>query len=453
MAIVEGTESSETLDQWDGVTYGSDRIYGYGGVDTIYGLNGDDEIYGGEGDDWIYGQGNNDVLKGGGGADHLFGGTGTDWASYADAPTGISVALSPWLSGATGIAAGDTFDSIENLSGSNYNDNLTGDDDANALAGQAGQDWLQGLGGADSLEGGTGSDTASYYFSPVGVFVSLITGMGFNGHAAGDRLNGIENLAGSALHDDLLVGNDNANSLWGEGGHDNLKGAGGVDTLSGHGGDDLVDGGSGRDWMYGGTHNDTYIVDDFFDNVREHSGEGSDTVRASVSYALSGTQDVEFLTTTDDAGTAGLSLSGNAAGNVVRGNAGNNTLNGGDGNDDLIGLGGVDWFVFDTVLDATWNVDTITGFNVPDDTIRLDATIFSSDLTPGSSVATSQFVVGEAAQDAGDRIIYSNATGAVYYDSDGTGMTSQIRFAQLDPGLADPTDLVRLDNFDFFVVA
>ena len=40
----------------------------------------------------------------------------------------------------------------------------------------------------------------------------------------------------------------------------------------------------------------------------------------------------------------------------------------------------------------------------------------------------------------------TSVTGAVYYDSDGTGGVAQIQFAQLDPGLV-------LTNHDFFVVA
>jgi Ca2+-binding RTX toxin-like protein len=130
----------------------------------------------------------------------------------------------------------------------------------------------------------------------------------------------------------------------------------------------------------------------------------------------------------------------------VRGNNGNNVINGGDGDDELTGLGGADSFLFNTPLSEAFNIDVITDFNVADDTIVLDDDIFSSSLTPGSSVAGSQFVIGAAALDAGDRIIYNDATGAVYYDSDGVGGTAQIQFAQLSAGLA-------LTNFDFLVVA
>jgi Ca2+-binding RTX toxin-like protein len=172
-----------------------------------------------------------------------------------------------------------------------------------------------------------------------------------------------------------------------------------------------------------------------------------------VSYTLTAGADVELLRTDTDAGAAPINLTGNANGNVVRGNAGANVLNGGDGNDQLTGLGGADLFLFNTPLDGMFNVDAITDFNVVNDTIRLDATIFSSDLSVGSSVASSQFVVGNAALDAGDRIMYDNATGDVFYDSDGTGPTAAIRFARLSAGLADPTDVDPLTNFDFFVIA
>ena len=80
-----------------------------------------------------------------------------------------------------------------------------------------------------------------------------------------------------------------------------------------------------------------------------------------------------------------------------------------------------------------------------DDTIRLDDAVFTSDLTPGSSVAGSQFVIGATAGNAGHRIIYDSNTGAVLYDSDGTGAAPAVQFAELALGLA-------LTNFDFFVV-
>jgi Ca2+-binding RTX toxin-like protein len=53
---------------------------------------------------------------------------------------------------------------------------------------------------------------------------------------------------------------------------------------------------------------------------------------------------------------------------------------------------------------------------------------------PGS-LADDRFVVGTAALDANDNIIYDNLTGALYYDSDGNGGTAAIQFAEVIAGL------------------
>jgi Ca2+-binding RTX toxin-like protein len=236
------------------------------------------------------------------------------------------------------------------------------------------------------------------------------------------------------------------NTIIGEGGNDSLKGAGGQDTLSGGAGYDVLDGGSDADAMGGGLDGDVYIVDNAWDRIDERPGQGADQVRTSTSYVLTPDADVETLRTVAETGTDPINLTGNNTTNIVRGNNGNNTLNGREGNDELIGNGGMDRFLFDTPLNASTNVDRITNFSVTDDLIWLDDDIFSSSLTPDNSVAGSQFVIGTAALDAGDRIIYNDATGAVLYDRDGIGAAPAIQFATLSPGL----DLV---NHHFFVVA
>ena len=89
--------------------------------------------------------------------DYMHGGSGFDTASYESSPAGVVVSLIT-DSAALGDAQGDTLDSIENLTGSNYVDTLIGDNGTNVLTGLRGNDTLKGYGGSDTLGGGDGDD-------------------------------------------------------------------------------------------------------------------------------------------------------------------------------------------------------------------------------------------------------------------------------------------------------
>ena len=105
-------------------------------------------ISGGNFPDTLSGLGGNDTLEGRGGADVLQGGQGFDRASYRHAPARVIADLA--FPGAnTGNAAGDSYNSIENLVGSSFNDTLRGNSEANVLTGRAGSDTLTGRGGND----------------------------------------------------------------------------------------------------------------------------------------------------------------------------------------------------------------------------------------------------------------------------------------------------------------
>ncbi|MFG1379911.1 calcium-binding protein, partial [Xanthobacter autotrophicus] len=146
--------------------------------------------------------------------------------------------------------------------------------------------------------------------------------------------------------DNTLIGNDAVNALSGYGGDDLLYGRGGADVIYGGDGDDLLDGGSGADLMYGGAGNDTYVVDDAKDSAIESAGQGTDTVRASVSFTLA--VNVENLTLT---GASAINGTGNTLANVIVGNGADNILTGGRGTDTLTGGEGADRFVFTALSD------------------------------------------------------------------------------------------------------
>jgi serralysin len=223
-----------------------------------------------------------------------------------------------------------------------------------------------------------------------------------------------------------LTGTSSNNTLIGTAAADIIYGLGGSDTLYGRAGDDIIDGGAGKDKMYGEQGNDIYYIDHKSDSIVEVAGGGIDTVRTALSsYTLAA--NVENL---EYSGSGSFAGTGNALDNVMRGGSGSDTLNGGLGHDRLFGGSGSDSFNFTSALSSS-NIDTILDFNTAADTIRIDNAVFKSFSKTGA-LASSAFVTGTAAADADDRIIFDRSTGSLFYDADGTGITSAIKFATLD---------------------
>ncbi|GLK55066.1 Ca2+-binding RTX toxin-like protein [Methylopila capsulata] len=292
---------------------------------------------------------------------------------------------------------------------------------ADVLIGGEGADTLNGGGGADSLVGGEGAD--AFYVDNIGDVVtenadegtdtihsSIAWRLGANVEnltlTGSDRINGV----GNAL-DNVLTGNDGANYL---------KGGNGDDTLNGGGGNDRLNGGLGADSLAGGTGDDAYYVDDLGDSVTEDADGGSDTVYASVDYALSA--NTERLI---GSGATGLALTGNDLANRIIGTAGNDTLTGGAGKDALTGGDGEDVFVFTGVADAS---DSITDFKVGVDTIAIDLAGFG--LTSFDDSLFESNATGKATE-ADTRFVYNETLGRLFYDADGTGSEKAVLVATL----------------------
>jgi hypothetical protein len=128
----------------------------------------------------------------------------------------------------------------------------------------------------------------------------------------------------------------------------------------------------------------------------------------------------------------GNKLTGSSANDRIEGKGGNDMLWGKGGNDVLVGSTGQDSFTFDTRLGAN-NVDVILDFNVRDDTIRLNDSVFTK--LKSGNLAPESLVIGPKALDAQDRIIYNDKTGGLFYDADGSGNLRAIQFATIDAGL------------------
>ena len=171
-------------------------------VTTINGTSANNVLTGTAGLDTINGLAGNDTLAGLGGADQLNGDAGTDTATYIASAAGVNVSLMTGL-GSGGDAEGDILSTIENLTGSNFDDTL------------------EGNGGNNVLAGGLGIDTMSYERAAADVTVSLAITKAQNTIGAGsDTLTGFENLTGSAFNDKLTGSTLGNNILHGGAGND-----------------------------------------------------------------------------------------------------------------------------------------------------------------------------------------------------------------------------------------
>ncbi len=133
-------------------------------------------------------------------------------------------------------------------------------------------------------------------------------------------------------------------------------------------------------------------------------------------------------------------LYGGAGNDILHGRSGNDSLHGGTGNDRLFGdegrdkltgNEGADQFRFDQKLIKA-NVDTIADFDTSQDSIRLSKLYFKGAGT--GQLDPDHFIIGTAANDANDRVIYNNNTGRLLFDADGSGNGAAKTFASVGLG-------------------
>jgi len=481
---------------------GDDHIFGNSFADEFQGGDGSDRLFGGNGDDVLSGDAGNDLIDGEAGIDTA------EFADpnlvYADTVLGWVISSSEGsdilqrteiavdgagqrnlLVGATAFAGLQAAldeavadDNVRLAAGSysgTFNYDVTGltviaqagavqnvtytpagtegitviaANGADTITTGAGDDILFGNGGADNLNGGGGNDVLDG-----GGGGDIMTGLGgddfFHVVDASDQV--LEN-AGEGF-DVVLTDASYAlasgsevewlsTSFTAGTGAINLTGNGIANFLIGNNGANTLDGGGGADVMVGFAGDDIFVVDDAGDLAFENAGEGFDAVVATASYALAAGQSIEWLSTGFTAGTDAIDLTGNDAGQYVLGNNGANTLDGGTDHDVLIGFGGADNFAFTSALGGG-NFDLIADFEAGTDKIALDDAVFTQIGGPGA-LSANAFVVGTAAADADDRIIYDSSTGQLFYDADGNGAGAAVLFATLqgNPTLAASDFLV-----------
>lgn len=357
----------------------------------------------------------NNTLTGLGGGDALVGGAGTDTASYAGSAA-VNVNLSTGVVSG-GDAVGDSFSSIENLTGSSNDDTLTGDANANRIDGGAGEDTMTGLGGNDVYvvdnvndsvveAGGGGTDTVESSVTIAALFAE------------------VENLTltGSSAIDG--TGNGLANTITGNSGNNALAGGAGDDIyVVQNAGDTVVENAAeGTDRINtsvsftlsanvenmvltgagitgtGNALDNTFFVDDTGDQVVEAASGGVDTVSSSVSYTITD-EDVEHLTLT---GSASNSATGNASANTLTGNTGDNVLIGLGGGDALVGGDGSDTasYAGSTAVSVNLSSGAVAGGDAVGDTFSsIENLIGSSNVDALTGDANANRIDGGAGAD------------------------------------------------------
>jgi len=278
-------------------------------------------------------------LDGGAGADTMIGGLGDD-TYFVDNAGDVITELAN--EGTDRVNSSITYSlgaNLENLTLTGTAAiNGTGNSVNNIMVGNSAANRLDGGLGADTMSGGLGDDV--YIVDNVGDIVSELTNEGT------DRVEASVSYTLSANVEDLTLTGTAAINGTGNGANNILIGNSAANILNGGAGNDVLDGAGGADTLIGGLGDDTYIVDVAGDIVTELANEGTDTVKASLSYALGANLENLILT-----GTAAINGTGNAANNILTGNSAANLLDGGAGSDTMIGGLGDDTYVVDSAGD------------------------------------------------------------------------------------------------------
>ena len=252
----------------------------------------------------IIGSSEDDIIEGGDGADSIDGGAGIDTASYAGATAGVRAELAGPANN-TGEAAGDTYTSIENLIGSDFNDRLEGDAAANILQGGGGDDRIlisdvDTVIGQETIDGGTGTDTLDFVGGDVAIIdlrgstilsIEKLKSTGFgSSNSRTLQLDGSQFGTGGIALDAEFDPNGNAPAVttisvfldgqtnfdlsgitfvgtWDADDRGEVTGTSASETITGTSQVDVLSGGDGNDIFIGGTGADTFNGGDGLDTV------------------------------------------------------------------------------------------------------------------------------------------------------------------------------------------
>jgi Ca2+-binding RTX toxin-like protein len=378
-----GTESDDILggggydflfgDDGDDNLFGgedSDELSGGDGSDHLYGENDTDFIRGGNGNDFLYGGNGIDLLYGDAGADRFDGGADQDTVTYIESAIGITVDMAI-PAGSTGDAAGDTFENVETLRLTNFDDVFFAGSNAASLSfgavfGGAGDDqiWGRSAGFSDpflnpgtSMNGGDGND----------IFVLT------RGHntVSGDDVGGTQNLdllflglsnfglminmttavSAATTYSFLFAGQ--TQTIYGD--VEGIVATQFVDNITGNLFDNYIEGGAGADTLNGGGQESKG------DTLGYDSSTAAVTVNIATNTAAGGDATGDVISNFENLRGSDFQdvLTAGAGSNVINGGGDNDVLDGGTGSDTLFGDAGQDTIIFNNGLNG--DTDTVDG--------------------------------------------------------------------------------------------
>jgi Ca2+-binding RTX toxin-like protein len=402
----------------------NDTLRGEAGDDTLNGDDGADTLDAGTGNDAVNGGAGNDILIGSAGGDALDGGEGIDTADYSRAASGVVVNLGNAALN-NGDATGDTYASIENVTGSVHADSLAGDALANRIEGGSGDDTIEGGGGNDIIEGGDGAgDVAIYTGNRADYLASTVGGQLIladqrTGLADGtDTITGVEIFrfadgdvaASSFAAPSLAIAPTNADRGEGQSGTTaftfTVTRSGDLSSIL------------SVAWATIGSGARPAASADFVGGTTAQSGtlnlaanEASQTITVQVAGDTRFEGDEGFTVTLSNPSN-GVSITTASASGVIReddiiiGTAANDTLTGTSFADSIRGLVGDDVLQGgsgDDTIEGNEGADTLVGGTGADSLIGGDGLDTVSYFTAGAAVALSLVTGGTAGDALGDR--------------------------------------------------
>ena len=470
---------------------GDDSMRGAFGADSLAGNAGNDTLVGGVGDDVsgrLYAP--EDTLSGGDGNDSLIAGnTETDSEQSINELRGGAGNDTLVGSAADLLSGGDDNDLIRvNDVGRGFSRaTVAGDAGIDRLVlaslGAGGFNAFLQLTGVDSFELRVASGPLPEAFLDTS---SILIATGIEAIQIGDAFaaaaTGNDSLAGG-IGDDFLNGGTGADTLEGNDGNDTLIGgsdapAAELNLLSGGAGNDELrllgggqaDGGTGNDLLIlglaggvalGGAGNDTLRMDLSAATAAveaEGFGDGSGFVAVGFPGVFTDFDEIERMEITGSGfadsltGGAGAdtlrggggtdSLAGGNGGDLLDGGDGADTLNGGAGNDTLIGGAGADRLTGGTNADSFRYLgpadggDIIVGYAPTDDVIEVSAAGFGGGLAVGALTAGAfEANATGLATLAATRFVFDSLAGALWWDTDGSGVGPRAQIASFSGGV------------------